>query len=110
VISYGRTLTLNMLAYESYKNDKSFIEVQGKDNAIKVLNQIFDKIESDIKSKKMMMGGTTFQDKVDAISDRLEGEKVPKRLEKDYGKTYNKEESIEAAQRIAGAMRKKYKN
>ena len=55
-------------------------------------------------------GMATFQDKVDAISDRLEGEKVPKRLEKDYGKTYNKEESIEAAQRIAGAMRKKYKN
>lgn len=57
---------------------------------------------------KMAMGGkVTFQDKVDAISRRLEGKKVPPRLEKDYGKRYNKAESEMAARRIAGSMRKK---
>lgn len=57
----------------------------------------------------MAKGGmTTFDDKVQAISKRLEGTKVPKRLEKDYGKRYNHEEAVEAGRRIAGAMRKKY--
>jgi len=56
------------------------------------------------ESAKMAKGGMTiFQDKVNAISKRLEGTKVPKRLEKDYGKRYNHEESIQAARRIAGA-------
>ena len=54
---------------------------------------------------EMAKGGmTTFQDKVDAISKRLEGTKVPKRLEKDYGKRYNKEEAIQAGRRIAGSI------
>ena len=52
-------------------------------------------------------GGTTFQDKVNAISGRLEGTQVPRRLRSDYGRRYNKEEAKKAAQRIAGAMRKK---
>lgn len=52
-------------------------------------------------------GGTTFQDKVNAISGRLEGTEVPRRLRSDYGRRYNKEEAKKAAQRIAGAMRKK---
>ena len=57
--------------------------------------------------KKFAEGGVTFQDKVSAISKKLEGTKVPKRLEKDYGKKYSKEESIKAAQRITGSMVKK---
>lgn len=52
-------------------------------------------------------GGTTFQDKVNAISRRLDGTEVPRRLRSDYGRRYNKEEAKKAAQRIAGAMRKK---
>jgi hypothetical protein len=57
----------------------------------------------------MAMGGkTSFKDKVNAISKRLEGKKVPKRLQKDYGKTYNKKESKEAGKRIAGSMKAKY--
>jgi len=57
-------------------------------------------------------GMTTFQDKVNAISKRLEGTKVPKRLEKDYGKRYNKEEAIQAGRRIAGSIvaKNKYNN
>jgi hypothetical protein len=53
-------------------------------------------------------GRVRFQDKVDAISDRLEGTKVPDRLRKDYGSTYDKKESEMAAKRIVGSMRKKY--
>jgi hypothetical protein len=48
-----------------------------------------------------------FKDKVKAISKSLEGKKVPKRLRKDYGATYDKKESIDAAKRIAGSMAKK---
>jgi hypothetical protein len=48
-----------------------------------------------------------FKDKVKAISKSLEGKKVPKRVRKDYGATYDKKESIDAAKRIAGSMAKK---
>jgi hypothetical protein len=58
---------------------------------------------------KMSMGGATFKDKVNAISKRLEGKKVPTRLKKDYGATYDKKEAKEAGQRIAGSMIKKLK-
>jgi hypothetical protein len=50
---------------------------------------------------------TKFKDKVKAISKSLEGKKVPKRVRKDYGATYDKKESIDAAKRIAGSMAKK---
>jgi hypothetical protein len=53
------------------------------------------------------MGGVTFQDKVDAIADNLEGTKVKPKYQKENGKTYDKKESIVAAKRIAGAMMKK---
>jgi hypothetical protein len=56
--------------------------------------------------KKMIKGGATFDDKVKAISKNLKGRKVPKKLQKDYGKTYDtKQERDDAARRIAGAMR-----
>jgi len=45
-----------------------------------------------------------FVDKVEAIADRLEGTKVPKRLKKDYGARYSREEAEQAARRIAGAQ------
>jgi hypothetical protein len=65
------------------------------------LNLIFD--------DKMEMGGATFKDKVNAISKRLEGKKVPTRLKKDYGVTYDKKEAKQAGQRIAGSMIQKLK-
>jgi hypothetical protein len=56
--------------------------------------------------KKMVKGGATFDDKVKAISKNLKGRKVPKKLQKDYGKTYDtKQERDDSARRIAGAMR-----
>jgi hypothetical protein len=53
---------------------------------------------------------TKFVDKVDAIADRLDGTKVPKKLQKDYGKTCNREEAEEAGRRIAGAQLRDLKN
>jgi hypothetical protein len=52
---------------------------------------------------------TTFDDKVSAIKKSLQEKEVPKKYEKEYGKTYDKKEALEAAKRIAGAMKKKDK-
>jgi hypothetical protein len=59
------------------------------------------------KGGKMAKKPAKFKDKVKAISKSLEGKKVPKRVRKDYGATYDKKESIDAAKRIAGSMAKK---
>jgi hypothetical protein len=62
-----------------------------------------------VTKSKMEKGGATFDDKVKAISKRLEGTKVPTRLKKDYGATYDKKESKQAGKRIAGSILKKLK-
>jgi hypothetical protein len=53
-------------------------------------------------------GRTKFKDKVQSISSRLEGTKVPAKYRREYGSTYDKQESEIAGRRIAGAMMKKY--
>lgn len=50
-------------------------------------------------------GMATFDDKVKAISERLEGTKVKGKYRKEYGSTYDKKESKQAATKIAGKMR-----
>lgn len=55
-------------------------------------------------------GKTTFKDKVKSITTKLlKKKKVSPKVQKDYGKTFNKKEAIDSAKRIAGAMRKKEK-
>lgn len=62
----------------------------------------------EILESKMADGGVTFDDKVESISKSLlKRKKVSPKVQKDYGKTYDKKEAIESAKRIAGAMRKK---
>jgi len=58
---------------------------------------------------KMAKGGTTtFNDKVKSIAKSLlKRKKVSPKVQKDYGKTYDKKEAVESAKRIAGAMIKK---
>jgi hypothetical protein len=70
---------------------------------------IYDVREDLIEHKKMAKGGKVkFQDKVKAIkASLLKTKKVPKKVQKDYGKTYNAKEAELAAKRIAGAMAKK---
>jgi hypothetical protein len=61
------------------------------------------------RKDEMAMGGKVkFQDKVKAIkASLLKTKKVPKKVQKDYGKTYNAKEAELAAKRIAGAMAQK---
>jgi hypothetical protein len=74
-----------------------------------------NKYAKDIISKysqnKMAKGGMTkpkFMDKVKSISKSLlKKKKVSPKVQKDYGKTYDKKEAMESAKRIAGSMRKK---
>lgn len=62
----------------------------------------------EIKDKMVKGGKVKFEDKVKAIkASLLKTKKVPKKVQKDYGKTYNAKEAEQAAKRIAGAMRKK---
>ena len=61
------------------------------------------------RGSKMAMGGKVkFEDKVKSIkASLLKTKKVPKKVQKDYGKTYSPKEAEQAAKRIAGSMRKK---
>ncbi|NBX27485.1 MAG: hypothetical protein EBR55_04425 [Chitinophagia bacterium] len=73
------------------------------------------KVVYDKKTKKYIeskaMGGETFDDKVQSISKSLlERKKVAPSVQKDYGKTYNKQEALDSARRIVGSMVKKSKN
>jgi len=52
----------------------------------------------------MAKGGTTFKEKVAAITNRLNGTKVKPKYKKEYGSTYDKKEAKEAATKIAGKM------
>jgi len=61
-----------------------------------------------IKKSEYGKGGMMkFSDKVNAISERLEGKKVPAKYQNEYGKTFDKKESIDSARRIVGAMENK---
>ena len=60
-----------------------------------------------VENKYAKGGETTFQDKVDAISKNLEGKKVAKSVQKDYGKRYSKKEALDSARRIVGSMKAK---
>jgi hypothetical protein len=54
-------------------------------------------------------GETTFEDKVKAVQKNLlKKKKVPAIVQKDYGKTYSKEEAKESAQRIIGSQTAKW--
>lgn len=53
-------------------------------------------------------GGLTFDEKVKAVEKSLMSREVPKKYRNSYGKTYNKAEAHESAQKIIGAQLKKY--
>jgi hypothetical protein len=100
------------------KNNDEFVYIKNVDSGIFAGKNKNDDLGhnysmSDLMIEKMEYGGkmdkkpAKFKDKVKAISKSLEGKKVPKRVRKDYGATYDKKESIDAAKRIAGSMAKK---
>lgn len=54
---------------------------------------------------EMKWGGrTTFNEKVSAITDSLDGNKVKPKYQKQYGKTYDRKEARAAAQKIVGKL------
>jgi uncharacterized protein (UPF0254 family) len=66
-------------------------------------------VESAEEIKYAMGGKVTFNDKVKAIQKTLlKRKKVAPKVQKDYGKTYNKDEALDSAKRIAGSIRAKY--
>lgn len=81
-------------------------EVEG--NFVMARKDDFEYGFSDFDPKMSDGGKVKFQDKVKAIkASLLKTKKVPKNVQKDYGKTYNAKEAELAAKRIAGAMAKK---
>lgn len=111
---------------DKYEDDFIDGDYQGMTKALKELEQIgytfefyLDGVAYDLRPigtkgkvesmDEFAMGGATFDDKVKAISKRLEGTKVPTRLKKDYGATYDKKEAKQAGKRIAGSILKKLK-
>ena len=56
----------------------------------------------------MAKGGLTFDQKVKAVEKSLMSREVPKKYRNSYGKTFNKAEAHESAQKIIGAQVKKY--
>lgn len=96
-----RSTTFNGIEGEVKSKQKGMLFIQKEDGTHDVLR--IDEVE------KMAKGGkTTFKDKVKSISKSLvKRKKVSPSVQKDYGKTYSKDEAIDSAKRIVGAMRKK---
>jgi len=79
---------------------------------VKKIQDMMAKEKSNFQAKnKMRKGGeATFEDKVKAVQKNLlKKKKVPAVVQKDYGKTYNKEEAKESAQRIIGSQTAKWR-
>jgi recombinational DNA repair ATPase RecF len=103
IMSIEHTILLGYDDYDRVHHNRNIISKVCSDIKKYVLQKYADggmmAKGGSIKKKR-----TRFVDKVDAIADRLEGTKVPKRLKKDYGGRYNREEAEEAGRRIAGAQ------
>jgi len=107
-----------------YAKSKDYTKKQIHDQKKKIALEVISDTKSLYKTKwaknnlqsaenlvdlKYVKGGKVkFEDKVKAIkASLLKTKKVPKKVQKDYGKTYNPKEAELAAKRIAGAMAKK---
>jgi hypothetical protein len=82
----------------------------GEDYEEKYKTKFGGDLSFSVKEAMSMGGKVTFEDKVSSIKKSLlKRKKVSPKVQKDYGKTYNKKEALESAKRIAGAIKKKYK-
>ena len=83
---------------------KSYHEKKVKENK-KVLAQRKSRLEELTKRKMGMGGKVKFKDKVASIkASLLKRKKVPKVVQKDYGKTFSPAEAEDSAKRIVGAQ------
>ena len=131
VVNYLKSVSGVRASYIAEWGDKNNVDLAQVEKAIKTKklkpidfstalsgrdgNKYAKEIISKYSQNKMAKGGmskkkVTFDDKVKAIqSSLLKRKKVSPKVQKDYGKTYNKKEALQSAKRIAGAMRKKGK-
>jgi len=66
-------------------------------------------VKFEFKDKMAMGGKVKFEDKVKAVKESLlKRKKVSPKVQKDYGKTYDRKEALEAAKRIVGAQTAKW--
>jgi hypothetical protein len=98
----------------SFVTDASLSEIKSKLKEVTDSHVMLETIKpineyTGERDRMMAKGGkTTFNDKVKSITEKLlKKKKVSPKVQKDYGKTFNKKEAIDSAKRIAGAMRKK---
>jgi len=100
----AKNFAANATAVQYQKEGTSKLEDNFPD--IKKINEQTSRDTSNYLNNKLENGGeTTFEDKVKAIQKNLlKNKKVPAIVQKDYGKTYNKAEAKESAQRIVGAQ------
>lgn len=82
------------------EEDVDYHKEKGFEKLIKVIH-VFENGQ-----KVMMKGGKVkFADKVKSIkASHLKRKKVPKAVQKDYGKTFSPAEAEDSAKRIVGAM------
>jgi hypothetical protein len=88
-----------------FANEKFSSEAEAKDFIDQNRMELVEKNKM-AKGGQMAKGGKTkFSDKVASVKKSLlKRKKVPKSVQKDYGKTYSPAEAQESAQRIVGAM------
>lgn len=86
----------------SKKGDMYFVEIENYHPNGDSMHTVIRESEVD----KMAMGGKVkFKDKVAAVKKSLlKSKKVPKAVQKDYGKTFSPAEAEDSAKRIVGAM------
>lgn len=97
---------------EKIKNAAALLDISLLDHIILTKDAFYSYAEQGKMAKggvvKKPMRRTTFKEKVEAIKSKLlKNKKVPKAVQKDYGKTFSPSEAEDSAKRIAGAMRKK---
>ena len=112
-ITFENTRNPQGIKFYAYKRKSGYVGFAMGDLAISDVQISFEDKKS--KGGYMKKGGMSdkkikFDDKVKAIqSSLLKRKKVSPKVQKDYGKTYDKKEALQSAKRIAGAMRKKGK-
>jgi len=62
------------------------------------------KVEAHRRSHSPSKDRLDFKDVQSSIARNLEGAKVPPRFQSQYGKTYSREEALEASKKITGTM------
>jgi hypothetical protein len=104
---YYRTKSGKQVRYLGKTKDPEVGTFTNKTDGVSKIR--YDEIEGKAslfaKGGYMAMGGKTFEGKVKSIKKSLlERKKVPKSVQKDYGKTFSPKEAEDSAKRIVGSL------